>query len=41
MGFTFIAVKLKKGPVFPVSTLTKMRTEATVEVKEKRKYSYC
>ena len=23
--------------VFPVSTLTKMRTEATVEVKEKKK----
>ena len=37
MGFTFTAIKLKKGPVFPVSTLTKMRTEATVEVKEKKK----
>ena len=39
MGFTFTAIKLKKGPVFPVSTLTKMRTEGTVEVKEKKKIS--
>ena len=37
MGFTFTAIKLKKVPVFPVSILTKMRTEATVEVKEEEK----